>query len=173
MDYRSPTTNRITVLRNEVAYQRDDFPYKRFPLQFKRQPIALDKLADLPEKLKDYLSIGLFNPLPARAKKPLEKWLGRPVRYGVDLWWHQFGGLPWLVQGPEQIVCPNEECSWSRRKRRMKVLAVIRNDPPSGLPMVETMRSVRKKNGHFNIFVQVVFHICKGCLTIHAGNRCD
>jgi len=173
MDYRVVAPNRIVVLKNEGSYYGDDHPYKRFPLRFKRQPITLERLADLPDRLKKLLSTGFDWFLPAKARKPLEKWLGRPVRMSLDIWWHQFGGEPWLVQGPEQIACPNEECSWSRRRRRMKVLAVLRNDPPSGLPMVETMRNVKKNGGHFNWFVQVVFHICKGCLTIHAANRCD
>jgi hypothetical protein len=55
----------------------------------------------------------------------------------------------------------------------MKVLATIHNDPPAGLPMVETRNEVEKRGGHFNNMVQVVFHICRNCLTIHAGNRCD
>ena len=173
MDYCVAAANRIVVLKNEGTFQGEDFPYQRFPLQFKRQPIGLDKLADVPDELKKSLSISWTDRVPARAKKPLEKWLGRRVNSGFDIWWHQLGGVPWLVQGPERILCPNEECSWSRRGRRMKVLGVILNDPPSGLPMVETLRKVERNNGSFDNYVQVVFHICKGCLTIHAANRCD
>jgi hypothetical protein len=55
----------------------------------------------------------------------------------------------------------------------MKIPAAISNDPPSGLPMVETMNDVKKNKGHFDYSVQVIFHICRGCLTLHAGNQCD
>lgn len=173
MDYRVTAKNHIQVLSNKGKYEGDEFPYKHFPLQFKRQPIELDKLGDLTKQQIKQLCLSWVDVPSGEAKNFLEKWLGRKVKSGFDIWWHQLGGIPWLVQGQEDIVCPNEECSWGRRGRRMKVLACILNDPPSGLPMIETMRDVKKNKGHFNNYSQIVFHICKGCQTIHSGNRCD
>jgi hypothetical protein len=173
MDYRVVERNRVEVLRNQGTAQGKDFPYKNYPLQFDRQPIELDRLDEMPRRAQEVVNTAMGDPVPALGKRELAKWLGRPVRYGFDIWWHQLGGLPSLVQGPEQIVCPNKTCSWSRRGWAMKILAVIINDPPSGLPMVETMQEVNKNKGRFNKYVQVVFHVCRGCLTLHVGNRCD
>jgi hypothetical protein len=173
MDYRVINQKRVAVLANKGTVQGKDFPYKKYPLQFQRHPIELDSLHELPKPAQRVVNTGLGMRVPESGKKELEKWLGRRVKSGFDIWWHQLGGLPWLVQGPERIVCPNKECSWSRRGWAMKILAVIINDPPSGLPMVETMKEVNKRKGHFNNFVQVVFHICRSCLTLHAANRCD
>ncbi len=173
MDYRVLSPDRIQVLQNLGKPQGEDFPYRRFPQTFERRPIELDRLTDMPKEARALLNTDWFDRLPTKAKRPLEKWIGRPLKYGFDIWWHQFGGIPWLVQGPERIFCPNRDCSWARRRWAMKVLAVIRNDPPAGLPMCETMKEVEKRGGHFNDMVQVVFHICKCCLTIHVGNRCD
>jgi hypothetical protein len=174
MDYLVTDEGEIAVLGNSGTPQGADFPYRRFPLYFKRQPIELDALADTPENIRRIMDrnwMALRN--PARERTPLERWLGRPAPTGFDIWWHQLGGLPWLVQGPERILCPNARCAWSRRRRALKILAVIRNDPPSGLPMVETMAHVKKAKGHFDCFVQVVYHVCRHCLAIHVGNRCD
>jgi hypothetical protein len=173
IDYRVTSPNRVRALKNTGKPQGRNFPYKRYPKAFERRPIELDRLADMPEKAKALLGAPWIERLPARSKGPLERWIERPLKYGFDIWWHQFGGLPWLVQGPERIVCPHKECSWSRRHRGMKVLATVQNDPPGGLPMIESADEVQKSGGHFNWSVQVIFHICKGCLTIHAGNRCD
>jgi hypothetical protein len=154
-------------------YQGDDFPYRRYPTAFPRQPIELSPFSELPSVVKQALKTPPGNQVPPKMRSAAKAWFGHRVRYGFDLWWHQFGGSPWQIQGPERFECPNTKCSWSRRKIRMNVLAAIMNDPPSGLPMIEPMREVRKAKGHFNSYVQVIFHICRGCLTIHACNRCD
>jgi hypothetical protein len=54
----------------------------------------------------------------------------------------------------------------------MKELAVLFNDPLSGLPMIETIESM-KKPLRWNEWIQVVFWICEECLAISASNRCD
>jgi hypothetical protein len=177
MDYRLCGSEQVEVLKYSGEPQGKYFPYRGFPLAFERRPIELDRLAEMPEPAKALLLNLDDKRLWEKGKGSLEDWLGRPIETPeipiFDLWWHQFGGLPWLVQGPERITCANEKCSWSRRGWRMKILAVILNDPPSGLPMAESLKKVEKNRGHFNQFVQEVFHMCKNCLTIHVGNRCD
>jgi hypothetical protein len=127
----------------------------------------------MPPAAKALVNTPLFDRLPPKSKQPLQKWIGRPLKRGFDIWWHQFGGQPWLIQGPERIVCPNPDCSLSRRNWAMKILATVHNEPLAGLPMIETKKQVKKNKGHFNHWLQMVFHVCVGCWTIHAGNRCD
>jgi hypothetical protein len=174
MDYRVLAPDRLEVLKNTATRQGKYFPYRGFPREFERHAIELGRIADMPAEAMALARRAVwFDPLPAKGKRALEKWIGRRLEDGSDVWWHQFGGQPWLVQGPERIMCPNRACSLSRRRWAMKILAVICNDPPAGLPMVETLRDVKKNRGNFDRWCQVVFHICKGCLTIHAANRCD
>jgi hypothetical protein len=174
LEYRVSAADRIVVLQHEGTYQGDDFPYESYPSHFDRQPLELDLLTQIPKATKKIIDENDSpDRLPSPARKALEKWLGHSVEWGLDIWWHQFGGKPWLVQGPEKIICANKECSWHRRKWAMKVLASIINDPLGGLPMIESSQQVRMNNGKVNTWVQVVFHICPGCLSIHVGNRCD
>ncbi len=172
-DYLVTEPGRVRILKSKGKYQGDDFPYKRFPVYFERQAIELDLLANIPRAAKRALEADSFKKLPKSTKTALEKWLGRPVRDEYDSWRHQFGGRPWLIQGEERIVCANKQCFRNRRKLAMRVLASIINDPLGGLPMLETAEQVRASNGFFNSWVQVVFHICPNCLSIHAANRCD
>lgn len=90
---------------------------------------------------------------------------------------HQIGGLLNLVQGHEYIVCPNPDCRHHQmakqfRGTRMTELAVIHNDPHSGLPMCERLEELSEPTD-FNEFIQVVYWVCEECLTITASNRCD
>jgi hypothetical protein len=166
---------RIRVLKSTGTYYGEGFPYQRFPIAFERQPIESDRPMDAPGEVRKALdAVDLMDRrLSKEVQGPLEKWLGRPLTCGMDVWWHQFGGRPNYEQGPERFPCPNEACSWSRQQWAMKILAVQSNDPPAGLPMFETLKDVKKNHGHFNWYTQVIFHICKGCLTLHAANRCD
>jgi hypothetical protein len=172
LDYIVFSSNRLKVVKCQGQPQGGDFPYANYPVDFPRMPIQLDRLSNIPKDAKLAIQDDSMR-IPRAKRRLIESWLGRPVRFQFDIWWHQFGGQPWLVQGPERIICANKQCGWSRRKWPMKILASIINDPPGGLPMLETMEQVQKANGHFNSYVQVVFHICPGCLSIHAANRCD
>lgn len=174
MDYRVLSPDRVVVLQHRGMPQGKDFPYKHYPISFERQPVELDLLKDIPKATKKAIrDCDPTDRIRSSTKKSIEKWLGHSVKFGFDIWWHQFGGQPWLIQGPERIICANKKCPWHRRKWAMKILASIINDPPGGLPMLETMEHVNEHRGHFNHYVQVVFHICGGCLSIHAANRCD
>jgi hypothetical protein len=164
----------VCILQHKGEKQGDNFPYRCYPTYFRRQPIELELLTQIPPTTKGL--IDMTDPsdrVRPSVKKRLESWLGHSVKFGFDIWWHQFGGQPWLVQGPERIVCANEKCSWARRKWAMKILASVINDPLGGLPMIESTKQVKANNGHFNNSVQVVFHLCPSCLSIHAANRCD
>jgi hypothetical protein len=82
-----------------------------------------------------------------------------------------------LIQGHEYLVCPNPDCEHHQLAKRgcgtrMKELAVIHNDPHSGLPMCERREDLRQPSA-FNEFIQVVYWVCEECLTLTASNRCD
>jgi hypothetical protein len=90
---------------------------------------------------------------------------------------HQIGGLLNLAQGHQYIVCPNPNCEHHKSAKkgygaRMMELAVIHNDPHSGLPMCETLEELSIPS-EFNEFVQVVYWVCEECLTITTSNCCD
>lgn len=172
--YRVAGPKVIDVLHSEGNYQGDDFPYRRFPKQFVRKPIQLEALAELPTKLKRYVSTGLLSEIPVKGRKLVSRWLGRPAKRGFDIWWHQFGGHPYLFPGDwDPPQCRNANCPRSRGRSRMIALAAIHNDPPSGFPMFESMRDVRKADGKFNSLLKIGFFACRRCLSICAMNRCD
>jgi hypothetical protein len=53
----------------------------------------------------------------------------------------------------------------------MTFLAVVLNDPPGGLPMIEELNDSTRES--WNSTQQVIYHICDRCLTIWATNACD
>jgi hypothetical protein len=171
MDYQVCDDDRIRLFSHTGEHQGKDFPYRSYPKEFERSPLEMDRM---PQTVRELLKgIDIIKRLTKQERNTLEKWIGHPLKFAFDIWWHQFGGLPWLAQGPERVNCPNPECSWSRRGWPMKILAAIQNDPIYGLPMTESKKEIEKGGGHFNHWVQVTFHICRNCLTIHAANRCD
>jgi hypothetical protein len=171
---------RIKILRNEGARQGDDFPYPSFPQSFASRPISLTPidyelgklLAVYQEVDKDWLS-----------KADLQKIKGglKPLRHAGfsagDVNRHQVGGLLGLIQGHERVGCPNAKCRYYKLFKdgyavRMKELAVLCNDPQSGLPMVESPEELENPS-RWNEWVQVVYWVCEECLAIAASNRCD
>jgi len=52
----------------------------------------------------------------------------------------------------------------------MRFLALILNDPPGGLPMIEPAEPGMRS---WNYTIGVAYHICRLCKTFHASNRCD
>jgi hypothetical protein len=150
---------------------RKDFPYKNYPKALERQPL---ELANMPAKIRAIAAKWtdlLGEKLSSKEKKSLANWFGHEFKWSLDFWCHQFGAEPWLIQGPEKIPCINPDCSRGKRNWPMKVLAVIHNDPWCGLPLIERIEDVQDRSA--NHYVQVVYHICPKCLTLHAGNRCD
>jgi len=170
----------IKVFKNEGKPQGDDFPYVGFPGKFEQRPV---KLVPIPYETARLLAV---------AQEISEYWLTEQDRKAIQSglqslrhsWFsrsslsrHQIGGLLNLAQGHEYLVCPNPDCEhhkWAKQGRgtRMLELAVIHNDPHSGLPMCESLEELTDPS-EFNEYVQVVYWICEKCLTITTSNRCD
>lgn len=174
----------ITIIEHRGDRQPPDFPYANYPLKFRRRglelttegPQQLEAILRRWEEALDKDGDITGECLRAGEREALADWFGHDVTiYGVDFVHHQLGGLPLrLAQGDmDQIECPNAQCRKRHpfRPARLKFLAVVLNDPPGGLPMIEPLNAKTKK--FWNSTVQVVFHICKHCLTIHATNVCD
>jgi hypothetical protein len=174
LTYRIINDDSIDVLQSQGGNPSDDFPYADYPDAYPEMPLRLYRPDDLPKLVRKHIVEELDDPIPDDEKQALSDFFGRPVRSTLgDLWWHQFGGEPWLVQGDEEIACPNPECEHHSDGETMKIIAAICNDPLGGLPMIESIETVEANGRHFNHWVQVVFHICPLCLTVQAGNRCD
>ena len=159
--------------------------YEPYPISFKRVPLAfdgswsksieriVDKLFDDNKQLND-------DTLTKQEQTALNEYCGHDVPMPLFFYFHQFGGIPLHRSWSEEpIECPNPNCRthplskllFGRKKRKMSFLAGILNDPWRELPMVEQKTPETKK--HFNHFeVTVQFHICPGCFTVHACNRC-
>ena len=183
IDYSIIDDAKIELLRidgkpaNLVKRKRSDpkFPYANFPGEFVRQTIRLSSVPELPTTVRKLLSGNPSLKLTEARRKLLEKHVGHDVSPRIfhamaGTWAHLFGGRPNLPQGDDWIVCPNEQCR--SHGKRMKVIAAIHNDPPNGLPLIETMDRVRKsKTGSFNWFVTVYFHFCRSCNSVHAHSQ--
>lgn len=170
----------IKIFKNSGKPQGDDFPYAGFPTKFSKRSV---KLVPIPYETAKLLAV---------AQEIDEYWLKEQDKKAIQdglqnlrhPWFskncinrHQIGGLLNLVQGHEYIVCPNPACKYHQaakqgRGTRMTELAVINNDPYSGLPMCERLEELSKPTD-FNEFIQVVYWVCEECLTIATSNRCD
>ncbi len=167
---------RIKVLRNEGKSQGEDFPYENYPSSFPRRPVTLvpieyelaKLLAAYQEVDEDWLSEEDRRLIMSKMAS-----LRHPGFSSGDVNRHQLGGLLRSIQGHEGVVCPNTSCKAHRSAEdgfatRMKELALLCNDPRSGLPMVDA-----SEGPHWNEWVQVVFWVCEECLAIAVSNRCD
>jgi len=170
----------INIFKNDGKPQGDDFPYVGFPTKFPRRSVTL---VPIPYESAKLLAI---------AQEIDEYWLKDPDKKAIQerlqnlrhSWFskncinrHQIGGLLNLVQGHEYIMCPNPDCKHHQMAKkfggtRMMELAVIHNDPHSGLPMCERLEDLSKPSD-FDEFIQVVYWVCEECLTIATSNRCD
>ena len=172
--------DRVKVFRNEGKPRGDDFPYANFPAEFERRTVRLlpipyetAKLLAVAQEIDEYW-------LTEQDKQELQVKLEhlRHAFFSKNYFnRHQVGGLLGLIQGHEHIECPNPECKNHPAANRfsaprMKELAVLQNDPHSGLPMIETLEELSAPSS-FNEFIQVVYWVCEECLTIAASNRCD
>jgi hypothetical protein len=170
----------IKVFKNDGEPQGDDYPYDDFPARFEKRPLKILPVPYEPAKLL------------AVAQEIGERWLEdedlATIQNGLEglrhPWFsknyfnrHQIGGLLNLIQGHQYIVCPNPDCKYHQmakkgRGTRMRELAVIHNDPHSGLPMNEKLEELSEPSD-FNEFLQVVYWVCEECLTLTTSNRCD
>ena len=180
LSYKIINHSTIKVFKNKGKPQGEDFPYAEFPETFEKRPL---KLAPVPYETAK---------LAAVAQEIDAYWLTDQDRHAIQeglqglrhRWFskssldrHQIGGLLNLAQGHEYMVCPNPDCKDHQAAKkfsgcRMKELAVIHNDPHSGLPMVEKLEDLSDPS-HFDEFAQVVYWVCEECLTITTSNRCD
>jgi len=171
---------RIKVLRNEGAKQGDDFPYPNFPRSFPSRPISLTPIDyELGKLLAVYQEVDRDWLTEADQQRITNgvKLLRHSGFSPSDVNRHQVGGLPGLIQGHERVGCPNTKCRYHKLFKdgyavRMKELAVLCNDPHSGLPMVESLQDLEHPS-RWNEWVQVVYWVCEECLAIAASNRCD
>lgn len=179
--YQVKADGMIEMLDSKVWNQPpgDDFPYPNYPSHFPQRPIRLYRPDELPEVVWKYVNDDpddIGEPIPPQDAQLLSDFFGHKIKIPFHVWWHQLGGIPALAQGKEEHVCPNPACPRTAEQKKtepMKILAAIPNDPPSGLPMIESVETVEEGNGHFNRWVQAVFHVCDACFTVHACNRCD
>jgi hypothetical protein len=189
LSYQVSSSDSIRIVSHAGDYQGDEFPYPNYPTAFPRFPLELTN--DKPENLAAIIRrweremeanddfIGEC--LQGDERDQLQAWYGHPVTlFGADFVHHQLGGVAArLAQGLQGWECGNDECRQASgilgrlmgRRSRVKFLAVILNDPPRGLPMVEELDEKTREN--WNSTNQVVFQICEGCLTVHASNMCD
>ncbi len=175
LGYRVISLNEIEVLQNEGRRQPDDFPYSGFPIEFERRPLKLipityniSKLLFIAQEIGiDWLDENDNECIYQHLKKYrhsgfLENYLNR----------HQVGGVLNQFNGHNEVGCPYENCFRHTMFSEgasfyMQELAVIHNDPFSGLPMVG------KEPNDFNEWVQVVYWICEECFTLIATNKTD
>jgi hypothetical protein len=183
ISYSIVDSKRIKILKHEGEKGDSDFPYGNYPISFPRRPISLipidyslaKLLAIYQEVDEDWLSEEDSKIIEDGIKKLRhQKFSFREVNR------HQIGGLLRLVQKHQEIGCPNTNCESHKNffKRfissdYMRELAVICNDPISGLPMVDPIDPFEDQQKTWNEFVQVVFYICPECLAITAQNQCD
>jgi hypothetical protein len=184
--YRAPGGGKVKILSDQEGSgdarksRRRPLPYRGYPRFLVRR--SIDVAAMLPLKLRPiwrkFDRADSDERVSAAEKRVITEWIGHPIEWGLDRWRHQLGGLPWLLQGRERIPCPNAACSRGRRRRAMQVLAAIHNDPEGGLPLVEPQSKKKRVTcgdirHSYNHWVQVVYHICPECLTLHVASRCD
>jgi len=175
LSYQMPAPGRVRILRNEGRPQGNDFPYPGFPGQFPRRPVKVvpipydtAKLLALSQEVDpEWLSPEDRDLLASRMRALRHEHFSKN-----DINRHQIGGLLNLIQGHESVACPNPGCGAHKSCAQVYELAVIHDDPASGLPMVEAMEEFRE-TGSFNEWVQVIYWVCDECLTIAASNRCD
>ncbi len=180
LTYKILDSNRIKIFRNEGSNQGGDFPYPDFPQSFEKRPVALVPIDYEISKLLIIAQEVGVDCLRNADKRTMQD----ALRHLRDDWFspsdinrHQIGGFPNLIQSHDRVSCPNPKCRQHKLNTDgyaayMKELAVIHDDPQSGLPMVESLESV-KGGKRFNEWVQVVYWVCEECFSIAASNRCD
>jgi hypothetical protein len=173
-------SKQIKVLRYEGEKGDSDFPYNDYPISFPRRPISLmpidyhlAKLLSFCQEIDEYwLSDEDLKLLEDGISKLRHNKFGRGNTNR-----HQLGGLLRLIQKHRFMGCPNSCCK--RHKQfyedkalncSMKELAVIFNDPISGLPMVDPVDPSGDQE-QWDPYVQVVFYVCDECLAITAMSQ--
>jgi hypothetical protein len=165
------------------------FPYEPYPEHFERRGLLLfegvpDEILRIYQDLvarwdldDDDDNAAVPQPTP-KEQKELTRFFGHRVVLPMCFFHHQLGGKPLQRHWAEEVFqCPNPACAETAsdrvhpRKRRMKFLAGVLNDPWAGLPMVEPANAETRKSWSYDVSVQ--YHICHSCWTVLGCNRCD
>lgn len=147
----------------------DESPFRDFPDAFPRRRLTLHRIPPDIENLIKICDLLGDDWLRARHRKTLADYFASstPQSWGGDIRRSQFGGLPVLQQGDQDLVCPYASCpthTWghpllrNRRYYLMKLLAVI--DEDASFPMETNC-------------AQVVFHFCWACQSVHGEYQID
>jgi hypothetical protein len=180
LSYSVIESERITILKHEGNKAASDFPYENYPASFPRRSISLIPITySLAKLLALYQEIG-SDWISEEDKLSIAQGLKqlRHSEFSInDINRHQLGGMVRSIQEHVRMGCPNPNCEHHNRffKDRntrhfhMKELAVLFNDPISGMPMTEPLES---DSSRWDEWVQVIFWICEECLAITASNRC-
>lgn len=163
----------IEMLECSGKYQGDNFPYRDYPQFFPRRALRPTHRDELPsqfhellEELRNDHSEETDREFTDERQQLLYEILGRNITDSFYLWWHQVGGEPGLLQGLDEQPCPNPSCKGFSNDEPLKVLAAIKNDPPGGLPMLESLEQIEQDDGFFNSWVQLVYYVCDRCFAI-------
>ena len=164
--YRCTGPNRIRVLPTERS-ECEESPFERIPDSFARRPLVLKPI---PREIENLIVLSEHIGLDWLRRPDfatLKKYFADISPYFMDVRRSQFGGLPVVQQGHDEIPCPNKRCpthKWGHPIMRnkqyyyMKELALIDDD--AGFEM--------ESNG-----AQIAFHLCWACHTVHAGYHVD
>jgi hypothetical protein len=182
LSYAIVNSKQIEILKQKGKKGPSDFPYEKYPRAFRRQPISVLPIDYNLAKLLSLCQEVGFDWLSEQDKQLIKDRMKELRHSGFstnDFNRHQFGGVVRLIQPHTRIGCPNPACKMHKlffedgsTGYHMKELAVLFNDPISGLPMMESLENLYNPP-KFNEWVQVVFWICEECLAITAANRCD
>jgi hypothetical protein len=180
LSYKVVNHSTIKVFKNDGKPQGADFPYVGFPEKFEERPVRLIPVPYETAKLAALAQEVGTSWLTDQDRQAIQNGLqGLRHRWfsNSSLGRHQIGGLLNLAQGHDYLVCPNPDCKAHQAAKkfsgcRMMELAVIHNDPHSGLPMLEKLEDLSEPS-QFDEFIQVVYWVCEECLTITTSNRCD
>ncbi len=159
--------NRLQIFK--VGGDEDASPFTEFPTVFPRRRLSFRRIPTEAENLIQICVHLGTDWLREDDRKMLADYFAAstPQRWRGEIRRSQFGGLPVLQQGDQDIVCPYSRCpthTWGhpllRNKRyyMMKLLAVIDDD--AGFPMKTEC-------------AQIVFHLCWACQTVHAEYQID
>lgn len=187
ISYQIEDARRIRIHPVERFRGGSSFPFKPYPESFERRGLLLfegvpDGIRRICRTLNDYWFSGdddLPSPkLTPQEQKALVDFFGHPVTHPMGFFHHQLGGKPIVKQwAGEVFICPNPACKGTLidrargRKRAMRFLAGVLNDPWAGLPMVEPAND--ETRAKWNYFVSVQYHICDCCWTVLGCNRSD
>ena len=163
----------IEILKYQGKYQGKSFPYSGYPTSFPRTALQLTARTEYPSDvdqcLKEWNADEDRTELTNAEKDLLSAWLGRPIESAFsDLWIHQLGGETFLFQGLNEQSCPNEDCELYESGQPMRFLANIKNDPLSGLPMLESRSQVEAGDTVCGSFTSLAFYYCEFCYSIRA-----